>query len=221
MNIDTTLLCAAVRLTPHIDEPGRELGPHKPSGSGFLVRDGSGSGSSLYLVTNRHVVDPRYAKGLRPGWRLTALEIRGYFQSPRALDADAEPQPVRLESPMHVFPSKFGVDLAVVPLNESAGMTILEGRGRFNALPVSMIAGHHDFSSDITIGRQVILSGYPGVEGQVAARPLMVGGLIATDPRYTAALGAEIREDEVFCHAFSWKGMSGCPVLVHLSRPTD
>jgi hypothetical protein len=44
-------------------------------------------------------------------------------------------------------------------------------------------------------------------------RPLLVSGIVSSDPRYPATFGNLVLPHSVFCHSFSWSGMSGAPVL--------
>ncbi|WP_329531928.1 serine protease [Streptomyces sp. NBC_01450] len=214
--IDATTLYSAVRLTVRFSEYG-EVRPSAGSGTGFVVGEGTGPDEHLYLVTNRHVVDADYEK--RRGWTLTDVRITGFYQSSRDFQSPPVRQEVVLASPEFCFPSAWHVDLAVLPLITDR-TEVVSGRGRFNVLPASMLALRHDFrSGDVTVGRQVLMPGYPGIGDQLADRPILVGGVIATDPRFPAVLGSKEYPDEALCHAFSWKGMSGSPVLCAVPRP--
>jgi trypsin-like peptidase len=217
--ISTTTLYAAVRLTPEFFEAGRSE-PRRGTGTGFIVRERDGAGARKFLVTNRHVVDADYAKKTVTGWRLEALQISGHFQHPRHPGVDAVPQTARLADPVVRFPSKWDVDLAALPLTGGPELEAVECEGHFNSLPASLLATKEDFSGgQVTVGRQVLMPGYPGVDGMAADRPLLVGGVIATDPRYPAVIGPHVHEDQVLCHAFSWRGMSGSPVLCMVPAP--
>jgi len=41
----------------------------------------------------------------------------------------------------------------------------------------------------------------------------MVGGIVASDPRYPATFGDAMLHNAVLCHSFRWGGMSGAPVF--------
>ncbi|OMC02461.1 hypothetical protein A5733_02135 [Mycobacterium sp. NS-7484] len=70
-------------------------------------------------------------------------------------------------------------------------------------------------------GDQVFIAGYPGViaaegGGRSATkddRPIIVNGIVASDPRYPATFGDAVLNNAVLCHSFSWGGMSGSPVF--------
>ena len=69
-------------------------------------------------------------------------------------------------------------------------------------------------------GNQVFIAGYPGTSaaeggGRSATnddRPIIVGGIVASDPRCPATFGDAMLHNAVLCH-FSWGGMSGAPVF--------
>lgn len=61
-------------------------------------------------------------------------------------------------------------------------------------------------------GEQVFIAGYPGV-AEASERPLLVSGIVSSDPRYPAVFGRERLGNSVLCQSFSWDGMSGAPVL--------
>lgn len=217
-HIDATTLYCAVRLTVYWNEYG-SLRDGATIGTGFIVRVHKGRGAGQYLVTNRHVVDANYEK--RRGWELSHIRITGYSQSGRDLQSAPVWQEAVLTSPTVHTASAWHVDLAVLPLGDTGRLEVVSGNGRFNALPVACLALQREFDSgDVTVGRQVLMPGYPGINDQAAQRPILVGGVIATDPRFPAELGPDVYEDEVLCHAFSWKGMSGSPVLCMVPRPT-
>lgn len=216
--IDATVLYSAVRLTVQYSDGGQRR-PMREVGTGFIVQQDRGRCDARYLVTNRHVVDPDYQKFRR--WKLEEVQVSGYFQHPRDRKGVPEFQEVTFLNPAPRWPSAWHLDVAVLPL-DGAGvqMEVNKGSGRFNTLPGSALAKVHDFvSGDITVGRQVLMPGYPGLDKRAAHRPILVSGVIATDPRYAAALGGEDYEDQVLCHAFSWEGMSGSPVLCMVPRP--
>ncbi|MCX4598285.1 serine protease [Streptomyces sp. NBC_01549] len=216
--IDATTLYSAVRLTVRFSEYGATR-PGAGIGTGFIVRAGDGRDDAQYLVTNRHVVDPNYTK--KRGWELSEVRIHGYFQKTREPQSSPVWQEAVLRAPVvHTSPA-WHVDLAVLPLGTGDGLEVVAGSGRFNSLPVQILANRQDFSrGEVTVGRQVLMPGYPGINETVAKRPILVGGVIATDPRFPAAVGADEYPDEVLCHAFSWNGMSGSPVLCMVPRPT-
>ncbi|MFC1407134.1 MULTISPECIES: trypsin-like peptidase domain-containing protein [Streptacidiphilus] len=180
-------------------------------GSGFIVTDAV---TNRYLVTNRHVLDRGFVD---PGsWELASVTVKGEYQTSVMDLLGTKTQELTVNNPQPVFPTDRQTDLAVLPLDVPfrAGQS-LAGTGVFNSLPVTMLAT----TADVTFGRvgvnsTVVTPGYPEVGQEVADRPILVRGVIATDPRYAAEVGGSKFPGEVLCHSFSWNGMSGSPVLV-------
>ncbi|MGW6541734.1 S1 family peptidase [Streptomyces massasporeus] len=214
-DVDPQILYSAVRVTPCFVD--RHAVAREPTGTGFFVDD-TATGGRRYLVTNRHVLDPDF-KEYR-GWALESVRVDGHYQSDRYGGVlNATPQAVRVGTPAPVFPQDPSIDLALLPLDEHSEITVLEGVGGFNSSPSSLIATSEHFSSGrVTVGRQVLMPGYPGIGGEAAARPILVAGVVASDPRYAAAIGSRTFPNEVLCHAFSWEGMSGSPVLCRIPK---
>ena len=57
------------------------------------------------------------------------------------------------------------------------------------------------------------MAGYPSVGGGVATRPILVSGMVASDPRFPAEVGGLVLQHSVLSHSFSWQGMSGAAVI--------
>ena len=62
-------------------------------------------------------------------------------------------------------------------------------------------------------GDAIRIAGYPGVGDIDLVRPLLVSGIVSSDPRYPATFRDLVLPHSVFCHSFSWSGMSGAPVF--------
>jgi hypothetical protein len=80
----------------------------------------------------------------------------------------------------------------------------------------------HDVGSPVSLSTALGLStasskrsiaGYPALGELSSERPLLVSGIISSDPRYPANFIRESLPASVLCHSFSWGGMSGSPVL--------
>ncbi|MFH8362486.1 serine protease [Streptomyces anulatus] len=214
-DVDPQILYSAVRVTPCFVD--HHAATREPTGTGFFVDD-TAMGGRKYLVTNRHVLDSNFK--MYRGWTLETVRIDGHYQSDRCGGVlNATPQGVRVERPTPVFSHDPSIDLALLPVDSDSEITVLEGMGGFNSSPSSLIATSRHFSSGrVTVGRQVLMPGYPGIGGEAAARPILVAGVIASDPRYAAAIGSRTFPNEVLCHAFSWEGMSGSPVLCQIPK---
>ncbi|TQC41668.1 serine protease [Rhodococcus sp. WS4] len=180
-------------------------------GTGFIVRSHSGS---HYLVTNRHVVDRRYLPQDRKKWSsrgLASIEINGFFQNQR----DDEPTPQRtsltIVDPTPVFPYSEDIDLAVIVL-PNVGTKSLDLT--FNNFDITLIEKRRSIiRGEVQVGSPLLMPGYPELGGGVSERPILVGGWIASDPRYSASYAGNDYPRRVLGHSFSREGMSGAPVL--------
>ncbi|WP_327714081.1 serine protease [Streptomyces sp. NBC_00490] len=211
--IDATVLYSAVRLRAGFFD--RSNNKSTGTGSGFIITDNS---ENRYLVTNRHVLDRNFEKF--GGWSLESVTVDGQYQSAVMDILGTVPQQITIIDPEPKFLDSDMVDLTVLPLDAPIGRAqTLTGEGRFNGLPVSALATATDFAfGRVTVGGRVITPGYPGIRGEVAERPILVGGVIASDPRHPAALGTDTYPSEVLTHSFSWNGMSGSPVLCYVPK---
>ncbi|WP_169317381.1 trypsin-like peptidase domain-containing protein [Actinacidiphila oryziradicis] len=211
--IDAMVLYSAVRLVAvFFDRSNNKLAG---TGSGFIITD---TAENRYLVTNRHVLDHNFKKF--GGWELESVKVDGQYQSAAMDILSTVPQQVTITDPAPRFLDSDKVDLAVLPLDAPLGHAqALVGEGTFNSLPASMLASAADFAfGRVAVGGTVLTPGYPGIGGEVAERPILVGGVISSDPRYPAALGIDTYPSQVLTHSFSWNGMSGSPVLCYVPK---
>lgn len=211
--IDAMVLYSAVRLSTVFFD--RSNNRRAGAGSGFIVTD---TAENRYLVTNRHVLDRNFEEF--GGWALESVKVNGQYQSAAMDILGTVAQQVTITDPAPKFLDNDKVDLAVLPLDAPLSHAqALVGKGTFNSLPASMLATTTDFAfGRVTLGGTVLTPGYPGIGGEVAERPILVGGVISSDPRYPAALGIDTYPSEVLAHSFSWNGMSGSPVLCYVPK---
>lgn len=202
-------LYASLWLTVHTYE--RDGSPSKlvGSGTGFVMERSllASGGSRGILITNRHVLDPDYISFT--GKKVDRLEIRGFRQIGRA-----EPVQFTIYSPNLFFAPDHG-DIAAIDLETAE---IPDGYPEVEQLSVIGLADSNDFDYRLHVGAEVITPGYPSIDQVTSPRPILVMGTIASDPRESAAIGANVYPECVLCHSFSWGGMSGSPVFALLPR---
>ncbi|MFB1299080.1 trypsin-like peptidase domain-containing protein [Mycobacterium sp. pW049] len=169
-----------------------------------------------YFVTNRHILDYNY-RTTKPllSSALESVSIRGFTQ-PEDAGRDTQPWTYSHADPSITFPDDDDIDLALIsiPLSSKEASVAPVGGG---AIPHSFagrwLAKTHEVNS-LLPGDQVFIAGYPGLEGEISERPLIVSGIVSSDPRYPATFaGSRISRSSVLCHSFSWGGMSGAPVF--------
>jgi hypothetical protein len=181
------------------------------NGTAFVVR----WKNALYFVTNRHVLDYNYRQeNPIKSVALKSVGIRGYAQP-----ADISQTPVPWT---YTHPSVSGItfhpdkatDLAVINITRpEAFAPPLQSLARiWSVYHEDWLASQSEVDG-LWPGEEVFIVGYPGLAGS-SERPVLVSGIIASDPRYPAIFGnAKNLGNAVLCQSFSWRGMSGAPVL--------
>lgn len=186
------------------------------AGTGFAVSSRDTEGG--YLVTNRHVLDPAFADRNKSAWVLESVSVSRY-RVPRGeqMAEAAATLELRELTPL-ISTADTALDLAVVRMRDTrvAGGELAGGFSMHDLVTLFDFRGGR-----VSVGQQVVMPGYPG-DGQASApRPLLVSGMVSTDPLVDAAYGAATYPGQVLCHSFSRMGMSGAPVLALLpGRPS-
>jgi Trypsin-like peptidase domain len=194
--------------------------PSRP-GTVFVIQ---GANNELYFVTNRHMVDYNFnlpASDKRHGAQLEGIQVRGHFQ-PDDMDQPTTTWSVNVRRPPFVTHDE--VDIAVLEGekiivagdNENADLQYEGGAERWqvNRFDAAQLANAAELDKMLP-GETIHQTGFPGVGELTANRPLMVTGIVSSDPRYPAVFDETVLPGSVLCHAFSWGGMSGAPVIAH------
>jgi len=214
--IDARHLYSALRLTVRTYERDGSTSKTAGLGTGFAIRgDLLGTSHKGYLVTNRHVLDPNFRE--MTGRQVDQVTVEGHRQGSSPL---GEPDDMRftIKQPEVHFPDRnpdgSWADVALIDLDTAE---VSEGSADVTRLPTPRLAGFRNFPR-LSVGAQVLIPGYPGIDQVVAHRPILVSGTVASDPRFDAEIGAEKFIESVLCHSFSWAGMSGSPVFAMLPK---
>lgn len=176
------------------------------NGSGFVVVRADGK---AYLATARHVVDPRIALWRQPGSTLLAVQMRGWNYA--EILADQELVHVELV-PQIWLPDDDALDIAVLPLPTAFGGNNCQVR---QWIPESLLAEECEFGPDIRVADFLASPGFTDLPGTALDRPVLLTGLIASDPRapetVTRPGGSESKA--VLYQSLSRSGLSGAPVF--------
>jgi S1-C subfamily serine protease len=179
-------------------------------GTAFMVR----RDNALYFVTNRHVLDYNFKQRkdqVIPSATLSSIQIRGHGQ------------PTELSEPTVTWSYSHGAsgivrhrdastDLAVIIVQaDSFDPPLAEIGPALNVYNSDWLAEESEIDL-LMPGEEVFIVGYPGISGP-SERPVLVTGIISSDPRYPAVFGNAELGNAVLCQSFSWQGMSGAPVL--------
>ncbi|MFF8373534.1 serine protease [Streptomyces lydicus] len=221
--IDHSTLYGALRLDAQRYDRASGKTLSSGHGTGFVIRVrelGESRERAEFLVTNRHVVDPGFGPKGSSLKLLGALTVSGHHQ-PRRYRTLARPTPVKVTvpDPQPIFPKDPDIDLAVMRFDRK-DREVVEGNGRFTTFDGTLIAEPWAYEDGhVHPGTQVLAAGYPALGGQCdAERLILVGGVVASDPRYPAEFEGAAFPDSVLCHAFSRAGMSGAPVFAPIQE---
>lgn len=204
-------LYSALRLTATIVDMGTAQA-RSFMATGFLLSQRVSTHRQLWLVTNRHVLDPPFDPE-RAGHTLETLHVEGASVSTRGSEDRAIN--FKLTTPAALFPADPSVDVGMVGLDFSdAG-----GRLERMAFSTTDLVGRKAIQDDlIGVGSEVVMAGYPTLDNGTSERPLLVPGLVSSDLQHPAEYGGNVYAGQGMCHAFSRGGMSGAPVLTTVTR---
>ncbi|MGQ0844381.1 MAG: trypsin-like peptidase domain-containing protein [Sporichthyaceae bacterium] len=184
----------------------RDGGQRSGSGSGFVVVRAD---DVPFLATARHVVEPRLAIPSHVGATLLRIRMTGWNYAPAL--ADQAVVDVTLK-PEVVVPQDDALDIAIVPLSasdEANGCEIRQWIGE----PV--VAEEAEFGPDIRVGDFLASPGFTELPGTALERPVLLTGLIASDPRapMTITRSGNAVTRAVLYQSLSRSGLSGAPVF--------
>lgn len=204
-------LYSALRLTATVVNK-RSGQARQFTATGFLLSQRVSTKRRLWLVTNRHVLDPPFNPE-RTGHMLESLRVEGTIVSSRG--SEDRKVDFSLSSPGPVFPADPSIDVGMVALEFDGQTERLEPMAFSTTGLIGRAAIHDD---DIGVGSEVVMAGYPTLDNGTSQRPLLVPGLVSSDLQHPAEYGGHTYEGRGLCHAFSRGGMSGAPVLTTVTR---
>jgi Trypsin-like peptidase domain len=172
-------------------------------GTAFLLS----AGDRPILVTNRHVVDLDYnaADARYKDFRLTKLVLHGRL-------ADDSRYSVQLD-PSQAFLFHATRENDVACLIDFHAMKLPHNEFKLHHHNViEGLATAEEFETTIWPGDQVYFSGYPTVHDKLDQRPILRGGIIASDPKYNYSTNGKYEGERVAYEVMSTSGASGSPV---------
>jgi hypothetical protein len=185
--------------------------PHQKIGTGFFVGKADGS---LYLVTNRHVLDARWDK---PGTDMNSKKFSRY--SLQSIICWGRPDGndllgFELLGPKVSFHTCDTHDVAVTPVvnvisSPDIGHPIQIG----NFIKLDDLTTREEFESDIELCDQVGFPGYGEAYSEADQRPIFRVGYVISDPRLPLDY-EEVKGEALLIEGFSTSGASGSPVFV-------
>ena len=154
-----------------------------------------------------------------------SITVDGFSQKPYTFGerGAVEAFSFTVRCPNAILPEDVGLDSKLDVACIDLSTADIEGDAPTPDLWGSMLGTELDYHK-LTAGSDVVISGYPSVltnDGGLEAgeRPILVSGIIASDPRYPATFGDRKLEEAVLTHSLSWGGMSGSPVFALVRNP--
>lgn len=206
LGVNRNHLYAARQLTVSFTDPSGK--PEGGSGTGFIVN----YHDTMFVVTNRHVVDPAYSDPGKVGWKLHSLSVAGYDTCSvhgemieRSEWELLAPEPTHWQlDDVAVFPfanvvaEEFTYLDNVRKLSQCHGLfgcyydsNALSATGDFGSTnkPVGAATprGGQQKVTSIDVMDVVAVCGFPAFSKFVSDRPVAMVGFIASDPRFTPA----------------------------------
>ncbi len=185
-------------------------------GTGFVIATEGDQADLGFLVTARHVVDPAFTDSETRHLRLEAVDLSYWYQPFDRPDVLPSHRVVRHTSPDILYPVDPDIDLALIRRG-GAELAVLQGEDAMaNYFGYQWLVREADYMAGrFSAGTDVLITGFPGLPGSDVdpTRPLLASGVISSDPRFPYALRQGKTSESVLCHAFSWGGMSGGPVI--------
>lgn len=215
--MNLTHLYASALITATFEDSYGAVGGTKTGTASMITGLGS---EDYYFITNRHIADYNYEidpDKRVPGATLKSIRISGNFQPD---DLTAAPLWWQAESshPEFKFAEPYEVDLAILKVEIGNSEGKLQVRAErpelgwaLNRLQIDQFATTSELNS-VQPGDAIRIAGYPGIGEIDLVRPLLISGIVSSDPRYPATFMNVVRPHSVFAHSFSWGGMSGAPV---------
>jgi hypothetical protein len=180
-------------------------------GTGFFVGD---VGGSLYLVTNRHVVDVKWD---RPGTGENSTRYRDHTLDTiichgRPNGSDLIKFELLDKTPYFDFDNNH--DVSVIPVSRVFGAPAAGGPIKIsNYVDFSNFTTTEEFRSGIDLTDLVGFPGYGEAHSASDQRPIMRVGYVVSDPRLPLNY-EEVKGEAVLIEGFSTAGASGSPVFV-------
>lgn len=181
------------------------------TGTGFLVVRTDPPPNRVFLVTNRHVIDPVYRSEKYRGLvaSVDSVAIIGFEGE---IDGGNPNQTIKVDGVKPRTSDDWAEDVAVMEVTNSPVM--VNGSNSVNrAWNFDMLASKEEFGDAVRVGDLVVSIGFPRFGEYQTVRPVLTTGIIATDPVFPAPHRKFDKSRIVLSDSFSRSGMSGSPVV--------
>ena len=180
---------------------------HFTQGTAFVIAISSDA-DDFIIVTNRHMVDPNYnaPAASYKNFNLKSIIATGRRNDDSLYRFSIDPK----TSVYHSQDVLNDVAIFVKPLCK-----VIENMPTFELFyhfGLADIADKNFFHSELFPFDVVAFAGFPQEHDQLAERPLIRGGRIASDPKFDFSIGGKAAGQCVAYEAFAYGGSSGSPL---------
>lgn len=173
-------------------------------GTGFFVL----KGKKLYLITNRHVLEPWWKDSQYNGYSIQSImfDRRDFDETAKTVDIET----LEMKSYKVLFAENNIDDIACITdihiQKPWSGKTPI-------CIEYSMLANSDFFDKDLSICDSVAIIGFPIVYDHKHNMPILRSGVISSDPRLDYSFNGKDNGHVLAYEAFSTSGASGSPVF--------
>lgn len=169
----------------------------------FIVKE-----NELFLITNRHVVQPDWKEPKYQGYKLLSITFdrRDYNETTKNVEVET----IEMKSYNMLF--------AENDIDDIACITNIEVNDCWSkktpiCIEYSMLANSENFEKDLSICDSVAIIGFPIVYDHKHNMPILRSGVISSDPRLDYSFNGRDNGHALAYEAFSTSGASGSPVF--------
>lgn len=169
----------------------------------FIVKE-----NDLFLITNRHVVQPEWKEPKYQGYKLLSITFdrRDYNETTKNVEVET----IEMKSYNMLF--------AENDIDDIACITNIEVNDCWSkktpiCIEYSMLANSENFEKDLSICDSVAIIGFPIVYDHKHNMPILRSGVISSDPRLDYSFNGRDNGHALAYEAFSTSGASGSPVF--------
>lgn len=173
-------------------------------GTGFFII----KGKNLYLITNRHLVQPDWKDPQYQGYKLQSISFdrRSYNEITKTVEVDT----IEIKYCDVLYADNNIDDIACI---KNIKVDDCWSQKIPICIEYSMLADSENFEKDLSICDSIAFIGFPTVYDHKNNMPILRSGVISSDPRLDYSFNGKDNGHVLAYEAFSTSGSSGSPVF--------
>ena len=183
-------------------------------GTGFWLKNGS----TISLITNRHVLDLEYYHPKYKGYSLQSLVVVGKVQDENGAPEIEQRLLIKNHAEIQLSTTKEN-DIAAIIKPEVDVVGGGEIKPILGGVDRNLLATTEDLTTKISVCDFVAYPGFPPWYDKRGGRPILRTGTISSDPRYDYSWKDDYVGECIAFEAFSFGGSSGSPVFAVQKGP--